>query len=119
MTFMMQHCAISSDSTGRLLCVKYIVNSLVVYHRRTNFNLVLGVVHPAYFLQKMAHVGLSEIYVQGALGFCECVLRMARFSYLVRFGGIHAFQEIVFEVNMNFEIVSHIQVSFFYGSIFL
>ena len=29
------------------------------------------------------------------------------------FGGIRAFQEIVFEVNMNFEIVSHIQVSLF------
>ena len=41
---------------------------------------------------------------------------MAKFSFLMRFGGIHAFQEIVFEVNMNFEIVSHIQVSFFYGS---
>ena len=27
-------------------------------------------------------------------------------------GGIYAFHEIVFEVNMNFEIVSHLQVLF-------
>ena len=46
----------------------------------------------------------------GAFGFCECVLSMARITYWVRFGGIHALQEIVFEVNMNFEIVSHLQV---------
>ena len=71
MTFMMQHCA--SDSTARHLCFKYTVNSLVVYHRRTIFNLVLRVVHAAYFLKKMVHVGLGEIYLQGALGFCESV----------------------------------------------
>ena len=43
--------------------------SLVVYHRKTNFVLVLRVVHDAYFLQKMAHIFLGEIYLQGALGF--------------------------------------------------
>ena len=70
MTFMMQHSAISSDSTAILLCFKYTVNSLVVCHRRTNFQLVLRVVH---FLQKMAHVDLDEIDLQDALGFCESV----------------------------------------------
>ena len=54
-------------------CFKYTVNSIVVYHRRTNVHLVLRVIHAAYFLQKMPHVGLGEIYLQGALGFCESV----------------------------------------------
>ena len=73
MIFTMQHCAISSGSTARLVCFNYTVNSFIVYHRRRNFHLVLRVVHAAYFLQKMAHVGLGEIYLQGALGFCESV----------------------------------------------
>ena len=73
MIFVMQHCAISSGSTAGLFCFKYTVNSLTVYHRRRNFHLVLRVVHAAYFLKKMAHVGLGEIYLQGALGFCESV----------------------------------------------
>ena len=47
------------------------VNSFVVYHRRTNFHLVLRVVHTAYFLQKMALTVLGEIYLQRAFGFCE------------------------------------------------
>jgi len=71
MTYMMQYCAIS---TARFLCFKYTVNSLVVYHRRTNFHLILRVEHAAYFLQKMAQVGLGEIYLQGALSFCESVI---------------------------------------------
>ena len=78
MTFMMQHYAISSDSTARLLCFKYTVNSLVLYLRRTNFHLVLRVVHAVYFFQKIAR----------CIRFLrECVLRMARFSHWVWFGG--------------------------------
>ena len=74
MTFIVQHCAISSDSTARFLCFKYTGNSFVVYHSRTNFHLVLKVVHAAYFLQKMAAEVFGEIYLQGALGFCESVI---------------------------------------------
>ena len=36
MIFTMQHCAISSGSTARFLCFNYTVNSLIVYHKVTN-----------------------------------------------------------------------------------
>ena len=49
------------------------VDSLVVYHRWRYFHSLLSVVHAAYFLQKMAHVVLGEISLQGAFGFCERV----------------------------------------------
>ena len=66
MAFMMQHCAISYDSTARLLCFKLTAKYLIVYHCRTNSHSVLRAVYAAYFLQKMAHIVLGEIYLQCA-----------------------------------------------------
>ena len=71
MTVIMQHCAISYDTTARLLCFKL---TAIVCHCRTNCHSVLRAVHAAYFLQKMAHIVLGEIYLQCEFGFCEIVV---------------------------------------------